>query len=375
MHHWIDQPDELADRIASWTGIETLALDTEFIRERTWWPRLALVQVAVPGDDALLVDPTVPGVSDVLRPLIADPAIVKIMHSAGEDVQALRHGCDALPAPLFDTQIAAALCGIGAGLGYQRLIETLLGIALPKSETRSDWLQRPLTSAQRAYAADDVAHLHALHAILREKLRERGRESWLAEDCTRLIENAADDTPDPYPHLALRGAQYLDANAQALLCRLLRWREAQARANDRPKGWILDNELAVALARRPPTDTRAFHAFLDSQPKAPRKLRGELRDELARPLATQEREVPLAPAPAANAAQKQALRAMQDAVAAETVRLALADGVLASRRTLEALLDGKEWPASLQGWRQPILEPVLRPLLERSRGGLSVKQD
>src|SRR5262249_13717947 len=153
--------------------------------------------------------------------------------------------------------------------------------------------------------------------------------------------------------------QFLDDRAQALLCRLLRWREAQARANDRPKGWILDNELAIALARRPPVDARAFHAFLDSQPKAPRKLRGELWSELAQPLTAEERELPLARTP--ESAQKQALRAMQDAVAAETAKLNLVDGVLASRRTLEALLEGNGWPAALEGWRRPILEPVLMP--------------
>jgi ribonuclease D len=372
VHRWIDRPDELAQRLADWRDIETLALDTEFIRERTWWPRLALVQITVPEHEALLVDPTIPGIPELLRPLIADPAITKIMHSAGEDVQALQRGCGALPSPLFDTQIAAALCGVGAGMGYQRMVEALLGIALPKSQTRSDWLQRPLSHAQLMYAADDVAHLHALHAILREKLRESGREAWLAEDCARLLVNASNEAPELYPHLALRGAQYLDAAEQALLCRLLRWREAQARANDRPKGWILDNELALALARRPPSDSRAFHAFLDSQPKAPRKLRGELWNELSRPLNTDDREVPLAQAPGgAQVEQKQALSAMQDAVAAETRRLNLADGVLATRRALEAVLDGNGWPESLQGWRKTILEPLLRPIVEGTRRGVS----
>lgn len=362
MHHWIAEPDELAEHLARWTDIELLALDTEFIRERTWWAQLALVQMTAPGHEVLLVDPTVPGIPELLRTLIGDPAIVKLMHSASEDVQALQRGCNTVPTPLFDTQIAATLCGFGAGMGYQKLVETQLGIALPKSETRSDWLRRPLTPAQLVYAADDVLHLHALHAILSDKLRELGREEWFAEDCARLIANSSSETPDRYPHLALRGAQYLDADAQALLCRLLRWRETQARAGDRPKGWILDNELAIALARKPPIDARAFHAFLDTQPKAPRKLRSELWDALAAPLTAAEHEIPLVQTP--DGAQKKLLRALQDAVAAEAARLVLGDGVLASRRTLEALLDGNGWPAALEGWRRPILEPLLRPILD-----------
>ncbi len=362
MHHWIANPVQLADHLARWTDIELLALDTEFIRERTWWPQLALVQMTAPGHDVLLIDPTVGGIPELLRPLIGNPAIVKLMHSASEDVQALQRGCGAVPAPLFDTQIATALCGIGAGIGYQKLVETQLGIMLPKSETRSDWMRRPLSPAQLIYAADDVLHLHALHAILHEKLRELGREEWLTEDSARLLASSGNETPDRYPHLALRGAQYLDAEAQALLCRLLRWREALARAGDRPKGWILDNELAIALARKPPGDARAFHAFLDTQPKAPRKLRSELWNELAQPLTAGERDIPLVLTP--DGAQKKRLRALQDAVASEATRLGLAEGVLASRRTLEALLDGNGWPAALEGWRRPILEPLLRPVLD-----------
>ncbi len=363
MHHSIvAHPAELAEHLLRWTDVELLALDTEFIRERTWWAQLALVQMTAPGHDVLLIDPTVPGIPELLRPLLDNPAIVKLMHSASEDVQALQRGCGAVPAPLFDTQIAAALCGFGASLGYQKLVETQLGIALPKSETRSDWLRRPLTPAQLLYAADDVLHLHALHTILRDKLRDLGREHWLVEDCARLIANSSNETPETHPHLALRGAQYLDAEAQALLRRLLRWREAQARAGDRPKGWILDNELAIALARSPPIDARAFHAFLDTQPKAPRKLRSELWEELTQPLTAEERDIPLVQTP--DSAQKKLLRALQDAVAAEAARLGLGDGVLASRRTLEALLDGNGWPTALEGWRRPILEPLLRPLLD-----------
>ncbi|HEY2346919.1 MAG TPA: ribonuclease D [Xanthomonadaceae bacterium] len=362
MHSWIDQPDELAARLAGWNHAGMLALDTEFIRERTWWPQLALVQLAVPGEDALLVDPTVAGMDDLLRPMLADPAIVKLMHSASEDLQALRRGCGVAPSPLFDTQIAAALCGIGAGMGYQKLVETLLGVALPKSETRSDWLKRPLSPAQLAYAADDVLHLHAVHAILDEKLRALGRESWLAEDCARLVAGAAGDEPDPWPHLALRGAQFLDAQAQARLCRLLRWRESQARASDRPKGWILDNELAIALTRKPPANQHAFNALLDGSPKSPRRLRGELWDVLSEPLQPDERDVPLAVS--IDGPQKQRLRRLQDAVAAEATRLGIDPGTLASRRALEAMLDGSDWPPALAGWRRGLLEPLLGPILD-----------
>lgn len=362
MHHWIADPAALSARIAHWQRIDAIALDTEFIRERTWWPQLALVQLAVPGEDApLLLDMTVAGMAAALQRLLADESILKVVHSASEDIQALVHACGVAPAPLFDSQIAAAITGIGSGIGYQKLVTTLLGIELDKGQTRSDWLQRPLSPAQLDYAAADVEHLLAVHAILQARLQACGRDGWLREDCDRLLASAGDTAPDAWPHLAVRGAAFLDAHAQARLCRVLRWREVQARASDRPKSWILDNDLAMTLARRPPADRHAFHALLDATPKSPRRSRGELWEVISAPLAASDRDIPLAIP--ADGIDKRHLRELQDAVAAVAQSLGVDAGLLASRRTLEAvLLDGISSPA-LQGWRRTQLESVLTPLL------------
>ena len=144
--HWIDTPERLAAHLAGWAGQTLVALDTEFIRERTFYPQLALVQLAIPGD-VLLVDPLVPGMADALRPLLVDASVTKLMHSASEDLQALSRGVGAVPEPLFDTQVAAAMAGYGAGLGYQKLVEQVTGHQLAKGETRSDWLKRPLPAS------------------------------------------------------------------------------------------------------------------------------------------------------------------------------------------------------------------------------------
>ncbi|MBS0212263.1 MAG: ribonuclease D [Proteobacteria bacterium] len=358
----MDDPATLDAQIAGWGPIGSIALDTEFVRERTFWPQLALVQLAAADTRAvLLVDPTVDGMCAALRPLLADPSILKLMHSASEDVQALKHACGIAPEPLFDTQIAANLSGAGAGIGYQRLVDNLLGIALPKDQTRSDWLRRPLSCEQLDYAADDVAHLHAIHAILRQRLHAAGREAWAREDCARLVATMGNEAPDALPHLGMRNAQFLDPPAQARLCRLLRWRDGQARVTDRPKGWILDNELAMTLARKPPETLHAFHALLDASPKAPRKSRGELWGVLHAPPSDAERDIPLAFAP--DAAAKQRLRTLQDAVAAQAGLLGLDPGTLASRRVLEALLGAQSIDAVLTGWRGDILRPILGPLL------------
>lgn len=352
---WIDRPSDLLDRLQH--APSRIGLDTEFIRERTYWPRLALVQMAV-GDEILLIDPLVPGMTQALAAWLEAPGVLKIMHSASEDLIVLRCACGTLPRPMYDTQPAAALAGIGAGMGYQKLVEQVCGTTLAKGETRSDWMRRPLSPAQLDYAADDVRHLDALYRASAGKLHELGREAWLVEDIERMLATAARDEGETWPHLALRSAQFLDGPGQHRLLRLLRWRERHAREHDLPRSWVLDNELAVALARDPPVDAAALQRQLDATPKSPRRLAAAIWQALATPLPGED-GMPMA----AGDPDRNALRRLQDAVARRGGELALPDGVLASRRHLEALLESGQWPPALQGWRRAELEPALSPLL------------
>ena len=382
MSLWIKDPAALHAHLAARPG--RIGLDTEFIRERTYWPQLALVQIAIGGTAAdgaapestafdgadcngadsngviLLVDPLAPGMAAALAPMLTDPAILKIMHSASEDLVAFKHACGVVPTPLFDTQQAAALAGIGGGLGYQKLVEQLTGVALTKGETRSDWLRRPLSPSQLEYAADDVRHLFAMHDALDGQLGQLGRREWLVEDAARTVFNAENEAPERWPHLSIRSAQLLGRDAQRRLLRLLRWRDVYARDTDRPRTWIIDNELAVALARNVPADIDGLQVQLDAHPKAPRKLGNTIWQVLATPLPDE------ADAPDAGVGEsrdKARLRQLQDAVARRSTELGLPDGVLASRRWLEALLDHGDWPDALSGWRRATLEPALAPLL------------
>lgn len=370
--HWITDPRELDHRIAR--RPHRVGLDTEFIRERTYWPQLALVQIAL-DDDILLVDTLAPGITDSLRPLLADAAVLKVMHSPSEDLVAFRHACGVVPQPLFDTQAAAALAGIAAGMGYQRLVQDALGVALAKGETRSDWLRRPLSPSQLEYAADDVRHLFALHDALDARLLGLGREAWLQEDCARMVANAERDDGDRWPHLSLRAALFLDEAARHRLLRLLRWREAHARRADRPRSWILDNELAVLLAREPAGSLAQLQRQLDAHPKAPRKLADPIWQALQTPLDDEAQ----APEPRNEDRDKQALRRLQEATASRSADLGLPDGVLASRRWLEQLLaaaeSGNRWPGPLSGWRRAELEPALGPILSPGEGGSGLAAD
>lgn len=355
--YWIKHPSELDERYQQ--RPDRIGLDTEFIRERTYWPQLALVQMAV-GDEILLIDPLIPGMREALKPWLIDTSITKVMHSASEDLVAFKCACDALPRPLFDTQIGAALAGIGGGMGYQKLVAEITGVTLPKGETRSDWLKRPLSDAQLEYAADDVEYLFALHDTIRQRLQEKDRMQWLADDGERLLASVERDEGEHWPHLSMRSSQFLEPDAQRRLLRLLRWREQQARQSDKPRSWILDNELANLLARTPPADYDAMLKVFGRFPKAPRKLAQQVWQVLNTPLAD-EADAPMALQ--ATDGNKAALKRLQDAVAKLTSDLDLPDGLLASRKHLEALLESGNWPSALAGWRQQQLEPLLRPLL------------
>lgn len=357
MSHWVAEPGQLATLAQQLDGAP-LALDTEFIRERTYYPKLALVQLRAATGSEQIIDPLALPDAGPLGPALR-AGTLKIMHSPGEDLQALQCGWNITVAPLFDTQLAAALTGLGAGLSYQNLVEAQLGIHLEKGETRSDWLRRPLSASQQLYAADDVRHLHALHAALDRRLGELGRRDWLAQDCARMVEAARDDSPDPNPHLASRSAQRMDPEAQARLRRLLIWREKMARAHDKPRSWILDNELVVQLALAPLTRA-AYDALLQRHPRAPRRTRGELWAELSRPWEDSERDIPLAAMP--DPALRPTLKAMQAVVAHHAATLDIPEGLLCSKRHLEALLASRTWPAALEGWRAEILRD---DLLER----------
>lgn len=338
-----------------------LALDTEFVRERTWYPQLALVQVADANGTVLLVDPQAAGLRTELAALVAGAEA--LMHSASEDLVAFRHALGVLPARLFDTQIAAAFAGLGPGLGYQNLVQQLLGLSLDKGETRSDWLKRPLSPRQLDYAAEDVRHLHALTDTLRARLQARGHAERAEADMARLLDGAREERDDPQPHLALRPAAQLDRPAQARLRRLLRWRESAARQRDLPRRWLLDNDVALELARRPPASPHALAAVLESSRSA-RRLQAEIGALLAAPMDEDEAQMPLATD--SERADRARLKALQAVVAEQASSLDLPEGLLCARRHLEALLASGDWPGALEGWRRDVLEAPMRRVLSSS---------
>ncbi len=359
---WIDRPDALRDWLAPIPADAMVGLDTEFMRRNTFHPQLALLQLGWNGRHAL-VDPLAFDIGNALQPQLGAGPATTVMHSAGEDLETLAPLLPDGPHILFDTQIAAAFVGMGLGLSYRALVAELAGVELDKGETRSDWLQRPLTDSQRRYAALDVVYLQTIHEQLAERLLRRDRSAWHAEDCTRLKQRASHRDGDPQPQRALRGAADWPVAQQALLRRLLLWRERSARRLDVPRPWLLDDTLALNLAQQPP----ASLGELEQRSRGQRALRSAQRSELfellAPPVGDEEiattARIPGHPQGEA----KKALAGMKTLVDDLAGELDLPPGLLCPRKVLEEYVVTAEWPEFLEGWRREVLHDRLPGLL------------
>ncbi|MDE2089680.1 MAG: ribonuclease D, partial [Gammaproteobacteria bacterium] len=272
---YIDTPQRLAALCRRLEGRPWLALDTEFLRDKSYRPRLCLLQVAV--EDAIAcVDPLALDDLTPLLDLLYDPSIVKVLHSAYQDLEIFYYLRGAPPRPVFDTQIAALLAGHGDQIGYASLVQALLGVKLDKAHTRTDWSRRPLHPEQLQYAADDVRYLGPLYLRLRDELEHRGRLAWLQEDFTALTDPATYANPPETAWRRIRGAERLTDAQFAVLAALAAWREQTAQRNDRPRQWILSDDCLLELARHRPASLEKLAGIRDLKPGALDKYGADL---------------------------------------------------------------------------------------------------
>ena len=359
---WIDRLDALQSWLAAVPADAAVGLDTEFMRRNTFYPQLALLQLGWNGRHAL-IDPLAFDIGDALQPLLGNGPAVTVMHSASEDLETLSPLLPDGPHVLFDTQIAAAFVGMGLGISYRALVAELAGVDLDKGETRSDWLQRPLTDSQRSYAALDVVYLKTIHEQLTERLQQRDRSAWHAEDCDRLKRRASHRDGDPQPQRTLRAAADWPVAQHALLRRLLLWRDRSARRLDVPRPWLLDDTLALSLAQQPSTSL----ADLEQRSRGQRALRSAQRSELLEllaPAVSAEEIASTARIPGhPQGESKKALGAMKELIDGLAGELDLPPGLLCPRKVLEEYVVTTEWPEFLDGWRREVLHDRLISLL------------
>jgi ribonuclease D len=249
---YIEDSQALEAACQKLNGFEWLAVDTEFIREKTYFPQIALIQVA--HDDLIYcIDPLAIADLSPLFKVLENPAITKVFHAASQDLEIFYMLRAKVPTPIFDTQVAATLLGMGDQIGYAALVNELLGIELDKSHSRTNWMQRPLRSKQIRYAADDVRYLSQLYPVLVNKLEKLGRLEWMTDEQTRLLDPATYQ-PDPQTSWQrIKGAGKLEAKPLNVLKHLAAWREQEAIQKNRPRRWILSDGVLLGLANQQPT--------------------------------------------------------------------------------------------------------------------------
>ncbi|MHC4935115.1 MAG: ribonuclease D [Planctomycetota bacterium] len=244
-------PDEIEALAGEIREEGLFALDAEFIRERTYYPRLALIQVAT-SKRSVLIDPVDGADLGPIEDLVVDPDITKLLHAASQDLEIFYYRTGQAPRNVFDTQIAGALCGLGHQCSYAVMVERTTGVSLKKGESYTDWLRRPLSPKQEQYALDDVRYLHQAHEVMRDRLREQGRLTWAVEEMLRYEDASYFEVPDDQIYRKVKRFGTLDPRGLAILRELAAWREEEARRRDRPRRNVIADETLVEIARAAP---------------------------------------------------------------------------------------------------------------------------
>jgi ribonuclease D len=351
---------ELQDCIAQLTDCDAIAIDTEFMRTDTFFPILGLVQI-FNGKDCWLIDPVpIPNLSP-LADLLTNKEIVKVFHSCSEDIEVLKHVLNCIPRPLFDTQIAAAFAGYGFSKGYAAIVEAILGIHVEKSETRSNWLQRPLSENQLGYAALDVIHLLPVYRHLCEVLVQLDRKLWVDEDMRSLVKNATDKEDLSLYFQKVKGAWQFSPQDLSALQVLCEWREAEARNRNRPRGRIIDDKTLLDIVLKKPESKLDLSSMEGMHPGLIRRYAEKLLDLLSDGLAKPEREYPgILPEPLPRNSREM-VKKLKQVVSTQAELLNLAPEVLARKRDIEFLVQSimkKEacLPKNIAfGWRAGVI--------------------
>ena len=363
-HSLITDGDGLRATVQHCRASSLLALDTEFMRVRTFHPQAALFQL-FDGQQCDLVDPLPIDDLAPLAGLLTDTAITKVMHSCSEDLEVCSRRLGVFPEPLIDTQVLAAFCGHGLSVGYQKLVGLELDIELQKSETRTDWLQRPLSAAQLDYAAEDVLYLPRLYAALQARLSADPRKAaWAAEECAGLVPRAR--ARDAGAELgSIGGAWRLDRPGLAVLRALHAWRDRVARDRDLPRSWVVPDAALLRIAELPARDARSLELVSELPDSARRRHGAALLAEVGAARALDPQQMPALLPPPLGPAENRRVKALRERVVQTGESLGVAPEMLAKRRDLEELVRRAaaglpaEGLAVFSGWRREAIGEML----------------
>lgn len=359
---YVESRSDLDDLCQQLAGSLWLAVDTEFHREKTYYPELCLIQVA--NDDVIAcVDPMAIDDLTPLMDLFYSPDITLVFHAARQDLELFFLSRNALPANIFDTQLAATVLGYGDQIGYGNLVKQCLNVELDKAHARTDWRQRPLSTAQIEYAADDVRYLRQVYHQLNDKLIATGRLEWLQDDFSTLSSVSTYEEDPSASWLRIKGAGRLKGQQLAVLQQLGAWREERAVKHNLPRRWILKDDVMLDLAKLSPTSTEAMKKIRGLEQRDIERHGKAIIENIQLGKATPKEDWPVIKRPTPLTNQQEA---MVDALMALLRKCCDEQNItpvaVATRKDVEALVRGDDSPLS-HGWRHEIVGHQLEAFL------------
>jgi ribonuclease D len=346
-----------------------MTVDTEFLREKTYYSQLCLIQVAT-DDEIACIDPLAIDNLDPILDLIYDPAITVVFHAARQDLELFYTLRGSLPTALFDSQLAATVLGYGDQIGYGNLVKQCTGIELDKAHSRTDWTKRPLDAGQINYAADDVRYLRDVYKHLLQELKDKNRLHWLDEDFASLT-NISTYEPDPVNiWKKIKGAGRLKGVQLAILQKLADWREQRAISSNRPRRWILKDEVMIDLAKLAPDSTQKFSVIRGLESGTIERHGKALLESITLAKALPKEAWPTLKKPLALSTQQDAtVDALMALMRKFCDEQSIAPAAVASRKELERVVAGDTSVNLLQGWRNEIVGHHIQAFLD---GKLSI---
>jgi len=369
---YIDNPSNLLVWCNKLREYDWFAIDTEFMREKTYYPQLCLIQIAT-VDEAVCIDPF--GIDDLgpLLELLYDPNMLKVLHAARQDLEIFHVMRGTPPVPVFDTMLAATLLGHGDQIGYGALVKETLGVELDKAQTRTDWSRRPLSAEQLAYAIDDVRYLVQVYQKQHEALGKNGRLAWLADDFAALSAPGLYINQPEEAWLRIKGVHFLKGVQLAVAQQLAAWREQQAQQTDRPRRWVLKDEVIFDMAKQMPASLERLGRIRGLDKSMLERHGKHLLDLIEQGKQCPRESWPQLEQPVRLSADQEALvDAMMAMVRLRAIEQQVSVQTLAPRREVEKLLRADNDSILLHGWRAQLVGHDLQRLL---RGELQLRVD
>ena len=360
---WVDSDAQLTNCLSVLADADAVAVDTEFVRERTYYPKVALLQLS-DGESTFLIDPLTLNNTEPLIQFFANANQRKVIHSGSEDIEVLQRWLGGPIRGWFDTQVAAALCDLGFGLGFRTLVHSIVGIELDKGETRSNWLQRPLTSEQCTYAAADVVYLMPVYRHLLAQLNTQDRIEWVLEDGVRAVEQQRNLHFDYRQKIA--SAWKLSPRELSVLDGLCQARDDIAQATDTPRGWVIDDSTLVTMAQRLPSTKEDLAALLLGKNRSALRHASVWLDQIQRGCELPEAALPDPVPPPLSSAARAQIKVLKQAVLERCEQLGVAPEIVFNKQDYGVWLELQSGasvaqPEHWRGWRgaffvQPMLD-------------------